>query len=93
MSKSKKKHSPWSYVVQSDDKPVGAFPSASLAYFVWKAWVDYVDRRFKPDCRPFISCNRYRALYDPSFNVQAQDVTLSFMRMWEIQNTKKDEKA
>lgn len=92
MSNSKKKHSPWSYVVQSDDKPVGAFPSASLAYFVWKAWVDFVDRSYKADDRPFISCNRYRALYDP-FKLEAQDVTLNFMRMWEIQNSKKDEKA
>lgn len=79
---SNKKHSPWSYVVMNDDKPVGAFPSAALAYFVWKVYVDFNDRSFAPDERPFVSCNRFRAKYDP-FKVEASDLTLSFMRVWE----------
>lgn len=79
-----KKHSAWSYVVLNDDKPVGAFPSASLAFFVWKAYVDYNDRTFDPDSRPFVSVNRFRAKYDP-FCVEPQDMTLSFMRVWEMQ--------
>ena len=83
-----KKHSPWSYVVLNDDKVVGSFPSASLAFFVWKTYVDYNDRTFEPDNRPFVSCNRFRAVYDPSFNVSAQDLTLYFMRIWEQQNSK-----
>lgn len=84
-----KKHTPWSYVVLNDDKVVGAFPSVQLAWFVWKAYVDYNDRTFDPDSRPFVSCNRFRAMYEPKFEVRAEDLTIRFMKYWEIQNDKK----
>ena len=72
----------------SDDTPVGAFTSAALAFFVWNAYVDWADRSFTQDKRPFISVNRFRAKYDP-FEVESHDLTVNFMRVWEIQKEQK----
>lgn len=92
MSK-KKKSSPWSYVVDLDGKIVGSFPSSALAFFVWRSYVDWSFRKYPDsDDRPFVSCNRYRAKYDP-FGVEGQDLTMIFIKHFEVINSKtvKDE--
>lgn len=80
-----KKHSPWSYVVDVDGQVVGAFPSAGLAYFVWKAYVDF-HARSNPD-PPIVGINRYRAEYG-DFKVVGEDLLKSFL--FAYNNPKKD---
>lgn len=90
MSK-KKKTSPWSYVVDLDGKVVGSFPSSALAFFVWKTYVDWTFRKYSDaEERPFVSCNRFRAKYDP-FGVEGQDLTMTFIKHHEVITSKTKE--
>lgn len=75
---SDKRFTRWTYVVKADQQVLGSFPSASLAYGHWLA---YAEKYNKPD-DPICSCTRYRVRVLP-YELQQQDVTLSFMKMWE----------
>lgn len=75
---SKKKFSPWTYVLMIDDRCVGAFVSASLAYAHWLA---YAEKYSSPDA-PFAHCSRFRYCLDP-YEPQQQDMTLVFARQWQ----------
>lgn len=75
---SKSKFLPWTYVLQVDDRVVGAFVSASLAY---AHWIAYAERFSSPDA-PFAHCSRYRYCLDP-YTPEQQDMTLVFARQWQ----------
>lgn len=76
---SKKKFTPWTYVLQVDENVVGAFTSVSLAY---AHWIVYAEKYSTPDA-PFAHCSRFRYCMDP-YTSEQQDVTLMFARQWQV---------
>lgn len=82
---SNSKYSVWTYVLQLDEKVVGAFSSAALAY---GHWLVYAERFSSPDS-PFCHCSRFRVRLEP-YDMQQQDMTLFFARQWQaIRDQKK----
>lgn len=84
---SEKRFSSWSYVIKADQQVLASFTSASLAYGHWLA---YAEKYNRPD-DPLCTCVRYRVRLDP-YELQQQDITLSFMKAWEsLKQSKKSE--
>lgn len=84
---SKKKFTPWCYVLQIDENVVGAFTSVSVAYAHWLALAE----KFSSPDAPFVHCSRFRCCLDP-YEHQQQDMTLIFARQWQAIREMKNKK-